>query len=419
MKIVLVNTISGATSTGRICVDLYQTASEKGHEVYIAMGRGKQPAGIEGYLIGNTFDFVGHVIKNFVQGKAGFGSAYVTKKFLKWLDEVKPDIIHLHNIHGFYLQVELLFEYLKHRDIAVVWTLHDCWPFTGHCAYFDYIGCEKWRVDAGGCHDCPIHKTSYPYAIFKDNTIWNYAKKKQVFTGVKNLTIVTPSKWMAELVTNSFLKEYRTVVIPNGINLDNFKPLSPEQQKMREKQYEGYKHRTILGVANRWEERKGLSFFEQLAERLPDNYTIELIGLNKVQTKQMKDKYPSGKLLPIDRTRNVELLASIYRTADVFVNPTLEDNFPTTNLEALACGTPVITFQTGGSAESIDETCGLVVMQGDIDALEEAIIKVCEEKPFSGEACRKRSLLFDRQERYHDYLKLYAEVVQSVTANER
>lgn len=412
MKIVLVNTISGATSTGRICVDLYQTACEHGHEPYIACGRGKQPAGIEGYLIGNQLDFAGHVMKNFVQGKAGFGSGHVTRKFLKWLDEVKPDIIHLHNIHGFYLQVEYLFEYLKkHDDIAVVWTLHDCWSFTGHCAYFDYIKCEKWRGDAEGCHDCPVHKTSYPYAIFKDNTIWNYAKKKQVFTGVKNLTIVTPSQWMAKLVSQSYLKEYKTVVIPNGINLDSFRPLSEQQQKKRDRQYQGYKHRTILGVANRWEERKGLSYFEQLAQRLPSNYTIELVGLNKVQTKQMKDKYPTGKLIPIDRTANVELLAAVYRTADVFVNPTLEDNFPTTNLEALACGTPVITFATGGSGESVDETCGIIVPQGDIDALEKAVIRVCEEKPFSHADCRKRSLLFDRQERYLDYLKLYESCV--------
>lgn len=412
MKIVLVNTISGATSTGRICVDLYQTASEAGHEPYIAMGRGSQPAGIEGYLIGNKFDFGMHVLKNFFEGKAGFGSSHVTKKFLKWLDSVNPDVIHLHNIHGFYINVELLFDYLKSHDIAVVWTLHDCWAFTGHCAYFDYIGCEKWNVKKEGCHDCPVHKTSYPYAIFKDNTIWNYAKKKQVFTGVKNLTIVTPSQWMAGLVRESFLQEYKTVVIPNGINLESFKPLSEEQQKLREKQYAGYKHKTILGVANRWEERKGLHYFEQLVDRLPDHYTIELIGLNKVQTKQMKDKYPSGKLLPIDRTRNVELLASIYRTADAFVNPTLEDNFPTTNLEALACGTPVITFATGGSGESIDESCGVIVKQGDIDALTEAIIKVCEEKPFTSENCRKRSLRYDRQARYHDYLQLYEECVK-------
>lgn len=412
MKIVLVNTISGATSTGRICVDLYQTASEMGHEPYIAAGRGKQPAGIEGIIIGNKIDFVSHVMKNFVQGKTGFGSKQVTKKFLKWLDQVQPDIIHLHNIHGFYLNIELLFDYLKQHDIAVVWTLHDCWPLTGHCAYFDYIKCEKWRIDQEGCHDCPIHKSAYPYALFKDNSIWNYAKKRQVFSGVKNLTIVTPSEWLADLVAQSFLKEYRTVVIPNGINLDRFKPLSKEQEAKREQQYKGYKHRTVLGVANRWEERKGLAYFQQLADRLPDHYTVELIGLNRVQTKQMKDRYPTGKLIPIDRTRNVELLASIYRAADVFVNPTLEDNFPTTNLEALACGTPVVTFATGGSPESVDDTCGIVVPTGDIDALEKAVMKVCEEKPFTTEQCRNRSLKFDRQKRYQDYISLYEECLK-------
>lgn len=410
MKIVEVNTICGAGSTGRICVDLYETLSAKGHEPYIAVGRGGLPPGIEGYQIGNKADFLCHVMKNFTQGKAGFGSKKATRRFIDWLGQIRPDIIHLHNIHGFYLQVELLFAYLKEADIPVVWTLHDCWPFTGHCAYFDYAQCERWREDSGGCHDCPIHRSAYPYAIFKDNTVWNYAQKRRVFGGVSNLTIVTPSHWLAGLVGQSFLKEYDRVVIPNGINLENFKPLSAAQLKKKAKQREGYSHKTVLGVANRWEPRKGLTYFEKLADRLGSNYTIELIGLDQMQTRQMRKKYPTGKILPIDRTANVELLASIYRTADVYVNATLEDNFPTTNLEALACGTPVVTFDTGGSPESVDSSCGIVVPKGDIDALEAAVRNICEQKPFSEEACRNRALLYGRQDRYTEYLHLYERI---------
>lgn len=413
MKIVQVNTICGATSTGRICVDLYETVAAKGQEPYIAVGRGGLPPGVNGYRIGNTTDFLCHVMKNFTQGKAGFGSKKVTQKFIAWLREIKPDIIHLHNIHGFYLQVELLFDYLKEAGIPVVWTLHDCWAFTGHCAYFDFVGCEKWKDGGAGCHNCPIHKSAYPYALFKDNTIWNYATKKRIFGGVRNLTIVTPSRWLAGLVKQSYLKEYEVVVIPNGINLENFKPLDKKQQEKREHQQAGYRHRTILGVANRWEPRKGLCYFEQLADRLGDNYTIELIGLDQAQTQAMKKKYPTGKILPLERTRNVELLAAIYRTADVFVNTTLEDNFPTTNLEALACGTPVITFDTGGSPESVDASCGIVVPKGDIDALLQAVLRVCEEKPFSAQDCRQRALLYDRQDRYMDYLHLYERVYRT------
>ena len=230
MKIVQVNTICGVGSIGRICVDLYETLQKNGEEAYIATGRGSLPPGIKGYVIGNKADFVCHVMKNFTQGKAGFGSKQVTEKFLHWLSEVQPDLVHLHNIHGFYLQIELLFAYLKEHDIPVVWTLHDCWSFTGHCAYFDYIGCEKWKEENGGCHNCSIHKSAYPYAIFKDNSKWNYKRKKEVFTGVKNLTIVTPSAWLKGLVEQSFLKEYPVEVIPNGINLDNFIPLTEEQE---------------------------------------------------------------------------------------------------------------------------------------------------------------------------------------------
>lgn len=411
MKIVQVNTICGAGSVGRICVDLYETLKKNGQEPLIATGRGMLPPNVNGYVIGSKPDFVRHVLKNFFEGKAGFGSKAQTLKFIEWLKKEKPDLIHLHNIHGFYLQVELLFSYLKEADMKVVWTFHDCWPFTGHCAYFDYIGCEKWKEKNEGCNKCQIHRTAYPYALFKDNTVWSYARKKACFTGVKNLTIVTPSNWLCEKVKQSFLKEYPVVVIPNGINLESFAPLDAKSQMLSDQRRKGYKHCTVLGVANRWEERKGLQYFEELATKLPDNYTVELIGLDKAQTHQMRKKYPTGKLLPIDRTKNVELLASIYRTADVYVNATLEDNFPTTNLEALACGTPVVTFQTGGSPESLDETCGIVVKKQDTKELIKAVRRVCEEKPFTRENCRKRALLYDRENRYTEYFELYQRIL--------
>ncbi len=435
MKIVQVNTVSGVGSVGRICVDLYEILKDQGHEPYIAVGRGKLPLHINGYEIGNKLDFGCHVLRNFFQGKAGFGSAKVTKKLIAWLAELRPDVIHLHNIHGFYLQTEILFEYLRTAGIPVIWTLHDCWTFTGHCAYFDYIGCDKWKT--GGCHDCKVHAKVYPYALFKNNTAWNYEAKKKAYTGVPNLTIVTPSAWLAGLVKDSFLKEYPVKVIPNGINLDVFCPQENAKsvlaecdaaekrdaavdKEVRERTY------TVLGVANRWEERKGLPYFEKLARELPNGYTIRLVGVNSGQAKQLKKKYPDGKIIPIKRTESVQELARLYRDADVYVNATLEDNFPTTNLEALACGTPVITFATGGSGESLTNECGSIVPKGDFEALLKEVRRMCEtpdgcEEICNGEqweaavqvrsrACRKRALLYDRNDRYMEYIALYKEI---------
>ncbi len=411
MKIVQVNTVSGVGSIGRICVDLYETLEKDGHEPYIAVGRGRLPESIHGYEIGNKWDFGCHVLKNFFQGKSGFGSKKVTEKLIHWLEDIRPDVIHLHNIHGFYLQTESLFDYLKKSDASVVWTLHDCWTFTGHCAYFDYVGCKKWQEDEGGCHDCAVHAKAYPYALFKDNTIWSYAAKKRAYTGVKNLTIVTPSYWLAGLVKQSFLKEYPIEVIPNGINLDTFCPTDEAEGAEKDRVAGGGKIYTILGVANRWEERKGLPYFEKLADRLPKEYRIQLVGVDSRQAKKLRRKYPNGKMIPIERTESVKELAQLYREADVYVNATLEDNFPTTNLEALACGTPVITFETGGSAESLTEKCGVVVPKGEAEALYLAVRDVCENHKFQRKDCRERALCYERNHRYAEYIELYKRII--------
>ena len=398
MKIVQVNTVCGSGSVGRIVVDLYKTAEEAGHVSLAAYGRGSAPEGIEGYLIGNKADFYCHVLRNFFKGESGFGSGKVTERFLSWLEEQKPDLIHLHNIHGFYLQVEKLFDYLKKSGIPVVWTLHDCWPFTGHCAYFDYAGCDKWKT---GCYHCMQHVKAYPYAIFKDNSKEAYLDKKKAFCGVKNLTIVTPSKWLAKLVEQSFLGEYPVRVIPNGIDLSAFHPMEETETDSSKK--------IVLGVANIWEARKGLGYFEQLAEILPEEYQIVLVGLNNSQKKALEKKYDTGRLMPLTRTGSVKELAALYTRADVYVNLTLEDNFPTTNLEALACGTPVVTFDTGGSPEALQKDCGFVVTKGDLEGVARAITTLTQkQKPV--EACLARALDFDKKKRFQEYLELYKQV---------
>lgn len=424
MKILQVNTVIKGSSVGRIMADLYEVIKDSGNEARIAVGREPMPEGYEGVLIGNKGDFYQHVVKNFLQGEAGFGSVETTRKFLSWVDAEKPDLIHLHNIHGFYLQVEMLFEYIKKRDIPVVWTLHDCWSFTGHCAYYDFAACEKWKT---GCHTCMQHAKVYPYAIFKDNTTASYARKRKAFCGVKNLTIVTPSHWLKKQVEQSFLKEYPVAVIPNGVDLSVFTPAHTkgvgsensngvENGRYDQNGNDGVNHRddnasgikTILGVANIWELRKGLVYFEKLAKDLPDDYRVELIGVNKKQKRELKKKY-GGKVIARERTANVDELVEAYRNAAVFVNATLEDNFPTTNLEALACGTPVVTYETGGSGEAVTKETGIVVRRGSYEKLLEAVLDASGGR-FLKEDCLKRAKEFDKKTRYEEYLKLYEEV---------
>lgn len=424
MKILQVNTVIKGSSVGRIMADLYEVIKDSGNEARVAVGREPMPEGYEGVLIGNKGDFYQHVVKNFLQGEAGFGSVETTRKFLSWVDAEKPDLIHLHNIHGFYLQVEMLFEYIKKRDIPVVWTLHDCWSFTGHCAYYDFAACEKWKT---GCHTCMQHAKVYPYAIFKDNTTASYARKRKAFCGVKNLTIVTPSHWLKKQVEQSFLKEYPVAVIPNGVDLSVFTPAHTkgvgsensngvENGRYAKNGNHGGNHsddnasgiKTILGVANIWELRKGLVYFEKLAKDLPGDYRVELIGVNKKQKRELKKKY-GRKVIARERTANVDELVEAYRNAAVFVNATLEDNFPTTNLEALACGTPVVTYETGGSGEAVTQETGIVVRRGSYDKLLEAVLDASGGR-FLKEDCLKRAKEFDKKTRYEEYLKLYEEV---------
>lgn len=414
MKVLQINTVYASGSVGRICMDLYEICEKNGIDSYMAYGRGEIRTDINGYKIGTTKDFVEHVLWNFVRGESGFHSNMVTKAFLIYLEELNPDVIHLHNIHGFYINTELLFDYMKKHDKKVIWTLHDCWPFTGHCAYFDYIACDKWKT---GCKNCIIHASAYPYALFCDSTERMYPRKKNAYCGVKNMTIVTPSNWLAGLVKQSFLKEYPVEVIPNGIDLSKFHMNAALPENLQFLADESLKNQVpyILGVANVWEHRKGLTFFERLADdmtRLYNTtksipYRIVLVGLSKKQIRKLGKKYKNDVLLCIERTRDVESLAGLYANAAAYVNATLEDNFPTTNLEALACGTPVITFRTGGSGEAVDETCGKVITKGDYTALSNTIAQVVIARPFQPENCVKRAQAYRKEDRFMEYLKLY------------
>lgn len=394
LKVLQISTVCGSGSVGRIMVDIYHTLEKNGDEGLLAYGRRSAPEGVKAFRFGSDVDMGLHVLSTFFKGEHGFASGGQTKRLIEKIREWNPDVIHLQNIHGFVLQVELLFAYLKEAGKPVVWTLHDCWAYTGHCAFYDYTACENWKT---GCAGCKEYRRTYPYALFKNNTVNNYERKRIAFTGVSNLTIVVPSKWLAGEVKKSFLKDYPVQVIPNGIDRKNFRPMD---EGLRDRLNLGGKF-VILGVANVWERRKGLSYFLELAGRLPQECQMILIGLSKKQMKEIPKN-----IIGLERTSNAKELAEYYSMADVFVNATLEDNFPTTNLEALSCGTPVITFDTGGSPESLNESCGRVVPKGDMDALLKAVL-LEKDEPKKKEDCLKQAEQYEKYDRFQEYVELY------------
>ena len=396
MNILQINTVCGIGSTGRIATDLHAILLSQGQQSTIAFGRDVAKNCNQSIRIGKKLDNYLHFTRTRLFDTHGFGSATPTKKFITKIKELNPDVIHLHNLHGYYLHIGLLFEYLKQANKPVIWTLHDCWPFTGHCAHFDFAGCELWK---GECHDCPL-TAQYPKSLGLDRSRWNYRQKQTLFNGVENLTIVTPSQWLAGLVRQSFLREYPVKVINNGIDLNMFKP-APSDFRSRHKLKNQF---MLLGVASIWDERKGYGHFLELATRLNPDEALVLVGLSGKQIKSLPHN-----IIGIARTTSTTELAEIYSAADLFVNPTLEDNFPTTNLEALACGTPVITFDSGGSPECLDEGCGLVVEQGDLQGLVAAItmFKKIGKATYSA-ACRKRAEeLYDKDARFKEYINTY------------
>ncbi len=398
MKVLQVNSVCGFGSTGRIAADLYRVLNRQGHDCVIAYGRGTAPEDLNTLRIGSDFGVTLHGVMTRLTDRHGFYSKTATRKLISQIEKQNPDIIHLHNLHGYYLNIENLFRYLQSAGKPVVWTLHDCWPFTGHCSHFDFVRCEKWKT---GCFSCP-QKREYPASFFADASKVNYQKKKELFTSVKNMTVVTPSQWMAERVTQSFLQKYPAQVIPNGIDLGIFRPV--ESNFRTEHGLQG--KFVVLGVAGIWSEKKGLGFFTKLAERMGDTVQIVLAGITEKQTKSLPEK-----ILVIPKTADTLELAKLYSMADVFVNPTLEDTFPTTNLEALACGTPVLTFRTGGSPECLNPDCGLIVEQGSITGLETALAAL-QKNNFSRAACRAQAEKYDATKRFGEYLNLYGRMNQ-------
>lgn len=420
-KLLQINITSNWGSTGKIAEAINLAAQRRGWECSTAYGRWANPSQFPTYKVGNKWDMYVHYFENRIFDREGLSSRRATKALIRHIEELKPDVISLHNIHDHYLNYELLFRYLNETNIKVVWTFHDCWAFTGHCFHFVTKDCMRWKT---GCHACPLHHL-YPNTVL-DRSVKNYALKKELFTANKNLAIVACSDWLGDFVKESFLKNKRIEVIHNGVDLQTFRP--QEVQEFKSARVQG--RFKIIAVSSMWYPNKGELDIYKLRTMLPeDEYEITMVGLSAEQAKNL----PKG-IRGIQRTQNVQELAQLYSDADVLINPTYEDNFPTVNIEALACGTPVITYRTGGSPEAVrDEVSdgfkefqeisrgssgtelyktGMVIEQGNVTALANAIMQM-KDKPLSSSDCRKRAEeIFDKDKCFEKYIELYEELVK-------
>ena len=395
MNILQVNTVYGEGSTGKIVMELSRLCEENGIGSRAAVRCVQKQTENVMEISGRTDSRIHGKLAQYTMHKGCF-SYRKTKRFLKKLDKDRPDIIHLHNLHGSYVNVGLLMDYVKKNDIPVVFTLHDCWAFTAICPHFSIAGCDRWQI---GCGNCPQRKKYASSLLDLTGRVWRL--KKAWFADVKNMTVVTPSAWLASKVKDSFLKDHPIRVIHNGIDTDTFQP-TPSCFRQR---YGLENKKIVLGVAFGWGYGKGLDMMAALSEQLPEDYRVVLVG-----TDEETEKILPEKIVSVRRTHSQQELAEIYSAADVFVNPTREEVLGLTNIEALACGTPVITFRAGGSPECIDGSCGSVVEIDDIDGLTSEVIRICTERPYTKEACVKRAKYFDKRARLSEYMALYQEI---------
>ncbi|GHU72087.1 glycosyl transferase [Clostridia bacterium] len=393
-RILFINTVVTG-SHGRIVSDLAEAARNAGNvefETEFAYGRGDDSP----ERIGGPLDGAAHLLSTRLFDAHGFGSVRATKALVKRLKAHPPDLVHLHNVHGYYLNIEILFEYLKASGIPVVWTLHDCWAFTGHCSHFVRAKCFKWQK---GCEHCPM-KREYPTSLLLDNSKSNYNRKKAAFTGHPNLSIVTPSEWLAKLVNQSFLKDYPVSTIPNGVDLTVFAPTDMPQAKRP----------LILAVAAPFDKRKGFEDTLKIAQSIPEADMI-MVGLTPKQIASL----PKGSAITgLTRTENRDELVSLYRRASVLLNTTYEDTYPTVNMEAMACGLPVACYSVGGCPEQITYQTGALTPVGDVSALINAARRIiAQPRDEFKAACRARAeAAFDRKAAMRRYISLYKSILE-------
>ena len=392
-----------STSTGRIMQEIGELAMQHGWDSYIAYSQGRdgiKPCKSHLVPVGNKWSVRWHGIMTRLFDRHGLASKRATKAFIRQIQEIEPDIIHIHNIHGYFLNYKLLFEFLAAYGKPVIWTVHDCWLYTGHCYHYAYAGCSRWQH---GCHHCPQQR-AFPTSYLIDRSEKNFNDKKRAFTSLHadQFQLITVSDWMRGEMSRSFLKDYPYQVIHNGIDTELFAPCDPVE--IRTRYHIPADKKIYLGVASIWIDEKGLAEFKHMATQLAEDEVIVMVGVSEAIKKQLPDN-----IIAIARTENIKQLAALYSAATAFINPTWQDNYPTVNLESIACGAPVVTYRTGGSIESITPDTGRIVEQGDVEGLLRAAraIKELGKQHFSA-PCRAYALAhFRKEDRYQEYLELY------------
>lgn len=398
--LIQINVCSGRGSTGRIAESIGLMMKRLGWDCYLV--HGERYAGetqLKSIKTGLRAQEYLHALGSLLFDRHGLFSVSQTRRLIKKLRALKPDIVQLHCIHGYYINYEILFEFLRELDVPVVWTFHDCWAFTGHCAHFDFAGCDKWKT---GCHTCELLK-DYPRSVFIDNSKDNWQRKQKSFTSLDKLYIVAVSEWLSDIVAHSFMQKYPIEVIHNGIDLSVFRPVDNDIRM----QYGISSDETlVLGVATAWGKDKGLNDFVRLSQE--PGIKVILVGVPEEVRKSLPEN-----IIAVNRTESQQKLAEFYSAADMLVNPTYNDSFPTVNLEALACGTPVVTYRTGGSPEAIDKETGIIVEKGDYAGLLSNIRMFAQTsyKTHHSVACRKRAEeCFDMNRQFDEYRKLYEQI---------
>jgi putative colanic acid biosynthesis glycosyltransferase len=403
-----INSTLNKGSTGRIAEQIGQFARTQGNwDVWMAHGpRYKNSSELNSIQIESLWGERLHGLWSRLFDRHGLGSVFSTIRLVKRLERgIRPDVIHLHNLHGYYINYEILFEYLASVNTPVVWTLHDCWAFTGHCTHFDFIGCERWKTE---CYECP-QKKSYPQSYLLDRSRKNYYLKKKLFTSLDGrLTVVPVSRWLEGLVRESFLQAQNIHQIYNGVDVCAFSPNSEAGESVRKKY--GFEGKTVLlGVATGWGERKGFGDFLKLAELLKDRYQIVLLGLSETQIKGLPEN-----ITGLQRTESIEELAAIYNAADIVLNLSSQESFGLTTVEGFACGIPGIVYNRTASPELISDETGFIVEKGEMQQLVEAIQAIeSRGKASYVKACRERAVqCFDKQKRFQEYVDLYTSLIQ-------
>lgn len=400
-KLVQFNPVVGFGSTGRIVENIGSFVLNRGWESHIVYsGRPAAQSKSNIIQVGNKHDVYQHAIESRLFDNHGQSSKLATKQLVKKLEAIEPSVLHFHNIHGYYLNYEVLTEFVNSNNLPVVWTFHDFWPITGHCSYFSDIPCDKWKSK---CHSCP--KIGFYPKAYIDRSGRNFEHKKEVFSSIQNLIITPVSEWASGLVRQSFLKDKEVRTIYNGIDLNTFKPLA--ETTIRE-QYQLEGKKILLALATIWGERKGWSDYIRLARELSHEHVIVMVGVSPIQKKELPDN-----ILCIQRTNDVEELVAWYSTADIVMNLSYQETFGLTTVEGFACGTPSIVYNRTASPELMNEKVGEIVQAGDIDGVKQAIEKITsQDKSIYSEHCVERvKAMFNAQDRYTDYLKLYESMI--------